>query len=93
MKYIAETRGTGTPRPTTPMPIAAERRVASYIVEGALFVAFTVGLYFASLEAYGIRLYALKTFGAPGGRILWSTACVSVPLTPNCLHVRRARHP
>ena len=51
------------------MPIAAERRVASYIVEGALFVAFTVGLYFASLEAYGIRLYALKTFGAPGGRI------------------------
>ena len=49
--------------------VAAERRVASYIVEGALFVAFTVGLYFASLEAYGIRLYALKTFGAPGGRI------------------------
>ena len=41
-----------------------DRRMASFLIEGVLIIAFVVGLYFAGIEAYKIRLYAIKTFGA-----------------------------
>ena len=42
----------------------ADLKFASYAVEGVLAIAFAVGLYYAGIEAYNIRLYAIKTFGA-----------------------------
>ena len=55
-----------------------DRRWASHAIEMLLVIAFTVALYYAGIEAYNIRLYAIKTFGAPAtflGSLTLTTMC------------------
>lgn len=42
---------------------AAKERWAGRLTHCVLYIAFVVALFYAGREAYGIRLYAIKTFG------------------------------